>query len=504
MGLLNNVFKWFILDRMEQIDAFNSFPHQVQGKIRRNLLLSAEETEWGKKYGFADIRTYEDFCQSMPVQDYNTTKPYIERMMHGEPDVLWPGIINWYAKSSGTTEDKSKFIPVSKESLNDCHFKAGKDMYAIFYSLYPDANLVDGKSFVLGGSHHVSRFNKDCFYGDLSAVLLQNLPYWAEAKRVPALSIALMDNWEKKIDEMARAVMHENVTNILGVPTWTVVLIRKLFELTGKDNLLDIWPDLQLYVHGGVSFTPYDDLFHKLIRGPSMRYMETYNASEGFFAIQDRAGEKDLLLMLDYGIFYEFIPAEELHKKDAKTITLEQVEVDKNYALVISTNSGLWRYMLGDTIKFTSISPYRILITGRTRHFINAFGEELIVENAEKAIAVASVKCNCVVSDYTAAPIYFSEAGNGAHEWMIEFETEPDSMEEFTNYLDQTLKEVNSDYEAKRHKDMALRMPMVHKVNRGTFYSWMKSRGKLGGQHKVPRLSNERKYVEEILEFLKN
>jgi hypothetical protein len=503
MGLLNNVFRWFILDRMRQIEAFNSFPGPIQQKVRGELLSSAKDTEWGRKYGFSTISTYSQFTERIPLQDYNSLKPDIDRMMRGEPNVLWPGVINWYAKSSGTTEDKSKYIPVSKESLQDCHFKAGKDMYAIYYSLHPEANLVDGKSLVLGGSHQVSRFNKDCYYGDLSAVLLQNLPYWAQAKRVPSLSIVLMDNWEQKIEQMARAIVNESVTNILGVPTWTVVLIRKLFEITGKNNLSDIWPGLELYVHGGVSFTPYDDLFKSLIHSPGINYMETFNASEGFFAIQDTAGTRDLLLMLDYGIFYEFIPAEELQNDNPKTIQLEEVELNKNYALVISTNSGLWRYMVGDTVKFTSREPYRLMVTGRTKHFINAFGEEVIVDNAEKAISYASAKMECIVNDYTAAPIYFTGNSNGAHEWLIEFETEPHTLDEFTRHLDESLKSVNSDYEAKRFKDMALGMPIVRPLDKGTFYNWMKSRGKLGGQHKVPRLSNERKFVDEIMEFIK-
>lgn len=502
MGILNNVFRWFILDRMRQIEAFNSFPEQVQGKVWKDLLSISADTEWGRSYGYHDIRSYKQFTERIPIQDYNSMKPFIDRMMKGEGDVLWPGVINWYAKSSGTTEDKSKFIPVSKESLEDCHFKAGKDMYAIYYELYPEANLVDGKSLVLGGSHQVSKFNKDCFYGDLSAVLLQNLPLWAQAKRVPSLAIVLMDNWEEKIEQMARAIAGESVTNILGVPTWTIVLIRKLFEITGKDNLADIWPDLELYVHGGVSFTPYDDLFKKLIRSPKMNYMETYNASEGFFAIQDRKNTRELLLMLDYGIFYEFIPIDEIDKSEPKTLELCDVELNKNYAVVISTNSGLWRYMVGDTVKFTSKNPYRIMVTGRTKHFINAFGEEMIVDNAERAISYASTQTQCEVRDYTAAPVYFSDSGNGAHEWLIEFETEPHSLEEFVLHLDNTLKSVNSDYEAKRYKDMALGMPLVHKLQKGTFYSWMKSKGKLGGQHKVPRLSNERIYIEEIKEFI--
>jgi hypothetical protein len=505
MGLLNNIFRWFILERMKEIEHFSRHPFEVQQRIFQNLIETAAETEWGKKHNYKAIGgNYTAFANTVGVQDYNSLKALIERNMNGEQNLLWPTPVNWFAKSSGTTDDKSKFIPVSKEALQDCHYKAGKDMYAIYYNIYPEANLVDGKSLVLGGSHQVNKLNDNCYYGDLSAVLMQNLPIWAEAKRVPVLSIALMDNWEEKIELMARATLKHNITNMLGVPTWTVILIRKLFEITGKNDLSEIWPTLELYVHGGVSFAPYRDLFKNLIKSDRMHYMETYNASEGFFAIQDTNDSEDMLLMLDYGIFYEFIPSEEVHRENPNIVPLEGVEKDRNYAVLISSNSGLWRYMVGDTVRFTSLSPYKICISGRTKHFINAFGEELIVENAEKALSAACSYANCIVSDYTAAPVYFSEHGNGAHEWLIEFEKEPEDFQKFVQSLDESLKSINSDYEAKRYKDMALRKPIVHKLRKGTFYDWMKKRGKLGGQHKVPRLSNSRQFVDDIKAYLEN
>ncbi|RYD75820.1 MAG: GH3 auxin-responsive promoter family protein [Sphingobacteriales bacterium] len=501
MGILNTIFRWFILDRNEQIDAFRRSPLEAQRKVLTDLVSSAAQTEWGKTHQYANIKDYNDYVKNVPLQDYNSIKPYVERTMQGEQNLLWSTPINWFAKSSGTTDDRSKFIPVSKESLQACHYKAGKDLYAIYYNMYPEANLIDGKSLVLGGSHQVHQLNENTSYGDLSAVLMQNLPIWAEAKRVPDLSIALMDNWEQKIELMAKATVNQDITNILGVPTWTVILIKRLFEMTGKNNLVDIWPNLQLYVHGGVSFTPYRDLFKDLIRSDKMHYLETYNASEGFFAIQDRLDEQDMLLMLDYGIYYEFIPADEMDSENPHVIPLEAVRTDVNYAVVISTNGGLWRYMVGDTVKFTSTDPYRIKVSGRTKHFINAFGEEVIIENAEKALAEACEKTNCLISDYTAAPVYFSSGGNGAHEWLIEFEQEPADIEMFTDILDSKLREVNSDYDAKRFKDIALGRPLVRRVVRGTFYNWMKKRGKLGGQHKVPRLANTRTFVDDILAF---
>jgi hypothetical protein len=501
MGVLNNIFRWIMLERLKQIEEFNQKPFQIQDRVRQNLTDTALNTEWGRKYNFKDLKNYQRFAEAIPIQDYNSLKPFIDRTMAGEQNILWPGSLSWFAKSSGTTEDKSKFIPVSKESLMDCHYKAGKDMYAIYYDLYPEANLVDGKSLVLGGSHQLNKLSENSYFGDLSAVLMQNLPIWAEAKRVPVLSIALMDNWEDKIEKMARATLKHNVTNVLGVPTWTVILFRKLLEMTGKSNISEIWPNLELYVHGGVSFGPYKELFKQLIPSTNMHYMETYNASEGFFAIQNSTEGGDMLLMLDYGIFYEFIPSDELHNENPLAVTLEDVETDKNYAVIISTNSGLWRYNIGDTVRFTSKNPYRIVISGRVKHFINAFGEELIIENAENALAVACRQTNSIITDFTAAPVYFSSTSNGAHEWLIEFEKEPDDMHHFIQYLDETLKRLNSDYEAKRFKDMALGIPLVRPLEKGTFYEWMKKRGKLGGQNKVPRLSNSREFVDDILKF---
>jgi hypothetical protein len=486
---------------MKQIESFSKNPVMAQEQVLKYLVSSAENTEWGKRFNFSSIKSYAEYSKAIPMQDYNSLRPFIDKIMNGEQNILWPTEITWFAKSSGTTDTKSKFIPVSKESLEECHFKAGKDMYALYYNLYPDANIADGKSLVLGGSHQVNKLSSNSYYGDLSAVLMQNLPLWAEFKRTPELSIALMDRWEEKIEKMAKATINKNVTNILGVPTWTIILIRKLFQISGKDNLADIWPNLELYVHGGVSFTPYKELFKSLIKNDSMHYMETYNASEGFFGIQDISKNDEMLLMLDYGIFYEFIPADQISNPNAEAVPLEGVKAGQNYAMLISTNAGLWRYMVGDTIKFTSTSPYRIRVSGRTKFFINAFGEELVVENAEKALEAACAETGSMIRDYTAAPVYFSEGGNGAHEWLIEFEKEPSDLELFNNILDITLKSVNSDYEAKRYKDIALARPIIKSLPKETFYHWMKKNGKLGGQNKVPRLSNTREYVDDLLLF---
>jgi hypothetical protein len=419
-------------------------------------------------------------------------------MLQGEQNILWGSEIKWFAKSSGTTNDRSKFIPVSQESLVECHYKGGKDLLSIYCNNRPNAQIFSGKVLTLGGSHQVTQSGEISF-GDLSAVLLKNLPIWAEYLRTPELAITLIENYEEKIEKIAQATIGVNVTNMAGVPTWTVVLAKRLMELTGKSNLLEIWPNLELYVHGAVNFTPYREQFKKLIPSSSMYYLETYNASEGFFGIQDQSNSEEMLLMLDYGIYYEFLPMENFGEESPKTYGLHEVELHKNYALIISTNGGLWRYAIGDTIKFTSLSPYRIQITGRTKHFINAFGEEVIVDNAEKALAKACAETHAAIRDYTACPIYFQGNDAGGHEWIIEFEQAPSNIDQFVDTLDNTLREVNSDYDAKRFKDMALRRPTVHVAKEGTFYNWLKQRGKLGGQHKVPRLANERKYVEEIL-----
>lgn len=502
MAIVNSIFTWYMKKRIHQIELFIKYPLDVQEEWFHTLISSAENTEWGKLYDYKSILTISQFKERVPIQNYDTLKPYIERMLQGEQNILWPSEIKWFAKSSGTTSDRSKFIPVSEEALEECHFKGGKDMISIYCNNRPNTQMFTGKGLVLGGSHQINQLCDDIHYGDLSAVLIKNLPMWAEYYRTPDISIALMDNYEEKMDKMAEATIKENVTNISGVPTWTIVLAKKVLEMTGKNNLLEVWPNLELYFHGAVNFTPYREQFKELIPSDDMYYLETYNASEGFFGIQDEDHSEELLLMLDYGIFYEFLPLEQLEDENPKTLSLEQVELHKNYALIISTNAGLWRYLIGDTIQFTSLSPFRIKITGRTKHFINAFGEEVIIDNAENALTKACAITGAKVKDYTACPIYFKGEEAGGHEWIIEFEKQPNDFEQFVTVLDETLREVNSDYDAKRFKDMALRRPTVHNAPADTFYKWLKSRGKLGGQHKVPRLANDRQYVDEILAML--
>ena len=502
MTLVNSIFTWIMKKRMHQIELFIKYPYDVQDEWFQTLVSSAEDTEWGKKYGYESIITQEQFKARVPIQTYDTLKPYIEKMLKGEHNILWPSEIKWFAKSSGTTNDRSKFIPVSEESMEECHFKGGKDLLSLYCNNRPDTKIFTGKCLVLGGSHQINQLNADSSFGDLSAVLIKNLPFWAEFYRTPELSITLMDNFEEKIEKMARATIDVNVTNISGVPTWNIVLAKRILEITGKDNLLEVWPNLEFYFHGAVNFKPYREQFKKLIPSDSMYYLETYNASEGFFGIQDQPNSEEMLLMLDYGIYYEFLPMEDINKENPKTLGLDEVQLNKNYALIISTNAGLWRYMIGDTIKFTSLTPHRIQITGRTKHFINAFGEELIIDNAEKGLLKACAETGAIIRDYTACPIYFEGNNAGGHEWIIEFEKKPDNLERFTDVMDQTLREINSDYDAKRYKDMALCRPKLHLAPDGTFYEWMKSRGKLGGQHKVPRLANDRAYVDEILKLL--
>ena len=502
MTLVNSIFTWIMKKRMHQIELFIKYPYDVQDEWFQTLISTAKNTEWGKKYGYESILNQDQFKERVPLQNYDTLKPYIEKMLSGQHNVLWPSEIKWFAKSSGTTNDRSKFIPVSEESMEECHFKGGKDLLSMYCNNRPDTKIFTGKCLVLGGSHQINQLNADSSFGDLSAVLIKNLPFWAEFYRTPDMSITLMDNFEEKIEKMAQATIDVNVTNISGVPTWNIVLAKRILEITGKDNLLEVWPNLEFYFHGAVNFKPYREQFKKLIPSDDMYYLETYNASEGFFGIQDQPNSEEMLLMLDYGIYYEFLPMENIHQENPKSLRLDEVQLDKNYALIISTNAGLWRYMIGDTIKFTSLTPHRIQITGRTKHFINAFGEELIIDNAEKGLSKACQETGAIIRDYTACPIYFQGNEAGGHEWIIEFEKKPDNLERFTDVMDQTLREVNSDYDAKRYKDMALSGPLVHLAPDGTFYEWMKSRGKLGGQHKVPRLANDRGYVEEILKFL--
>ncbi|WP_258103028.1 GH3 auxin-responsive promoter family protein [Marinoscillum sp. MHG1-6] len=490
--------------RIHDIELFMKYPHEVQSEILEDLLAKGASTEYGAKYGFKDISTREEFKNNVPVVAYEDIFPYVERLMQGEQHILWPSETRWFAKSSGTTNARSKFIPVSPEALEDCHYKGGKDLLSIYVNNYPETRMFTGKNLVIGGSQQVNQFDRNArsYYGDVSAVLLKNLPLWAQIVRTPSLDIALMDEWEEKIEKMAQHTADENVTSMSGVPTWTIVLLERIIELKGAKNILDVWPNLEAFFHGAVSFKPYRSLFQKLIPSQQMNYMETYNASEGFFGIQDQTDSQDMLLMLDYGIYYEFIPTEDWESDNPKTLTLDEVEIGKTYAVVITTNAGLWRYKIGDTVRFTSLSPYRIRIAGRTKHFINAFGEELMIENVTEAIAHACAKTDAEVANFTAAPRYIEEGQKGGHEWIIEFIKGPDDLERFISILDEKLREVNSDYDAKRYKDIALEAPMMHVVPKGTFYNWMKKRGKLGGQHKVPRLANHREYLEDLLEML--
>jgi len=502
MSIISPALKGFMKLRQSAIDNFVLNPIDTQQQVFNGLISSAQYTEYGKQYGFERFNSISDFKRNVPLNDYDTLKPYIQRILEGEQNILWPSQISWFAKSSGTTSDKSKFIPISKESLDDNHFKAGKDTLALYLKQFPQSTVLNGKCLVIGGSHQVNQLNAESFYGDLSAVMLQNMPLAGQLVRTPDLSIALMDEWEQKIEMMAHTTIHENVTYIAGVPTWTIVLIKRLFEIAGTNNLHDIWPELELYIHGGVSFKPYRDQFRQFFPEKNINYLETYNASEGFFAAQDDLNDEGMLLLLNHGIYYEFMPMEEEGKEDARTLSLKEVELHKNYALIISTNCGLWRYAVGDTIQFTSLDPYRIKVSGRLKHFINAFGEEVIVDNTDQAIAKTCRLTGALVNDYSAAPVYMTGAENGAHEWIIEFEHLPVPLETFVTTLDKALREINSDYEAKRHKDIALRMPIVHIMPKEGFKQWLKDKGKLGGQHKVPRLSNDRKFLDEMLPYV--
>lgn len=490
--------------RIHQIELFMKYPHDVQGEIFKRLLKTASNTEFGRKYDFKSINDLDTYQNRVPVHQYETLFPYIERRMKGEQNLIWPTDVKWFAKSSGTTNARSKFIPVSQEALDDCHFKGGKDLISIYVNNFPESKMFSGKGLAICGSHKINEYDprSNSYYGDVSAVIMQNLPLWAKFVRTPSQEISLMENWEEKIEKMADITSEENVTNLSGVPTWTILLIQRIKELKKVDSILEVWPNLEVFFHGAVAFHPYRNLFQQLIPKSDMRYVEIYNASEGFFGIQDRSDSHDLLLMLDYGIFYEFVPYSELQKENPKVIGLSEVEIGENYAMIISTNSGLWRYNIGDTIKFTSTSPYRIKITGRTKHFINAFGEELIIENAESAITKACEITGAVIDNFTAAPQHFEENKKGRHEWIIEFKNEPESLERFVSLLDENIRELNSDYDAKRFKDLALQMPLVHSAKPGTFYRWMKSRGKLGAQNKVPRLSNSREYLDDLLKLL--
>jgi len=480
------------------MELFMKHPIDVQTELFLNLIDTAKNTEWGRKYDYKSIKNYQDYKNRVPLQDYGSLQDQIIRIKHGEQNVLWPTDIKWFAKSSGTSTGKSKFIPVSKESLIDCHYKGGKDLLSIYHNNHPESKLILGKVLVVGGSSAINSFSNKSYYGDLSAIIMKNFPMWVEHRRVPKMDIAIMDDWEEKIEKMALSTTQENVSNISGVPSWTLVLMKRILEINKTDNILDIWPNLELFMHGGVNFSPYKEQFKKIAPGNQLNYYENYNATEGFFGLQDQSKVEEMLLMLDYGIFYEFIEQSEIHNETPKTITLEGVELHKNYALVISTNAGLWRYVIGDTVMFTSLSPFRIKVTGRINQFINAFGEELIIDNAETALSNTCEKTASIIKEYTVAPKFFTNKSTGRHQWLIEFEKSPENIEYFSNVLDEELKALNSDYEAKRVNNLVLDRPEINKLASGTFYQWMKVNNKLGGQHKIPRLSNDSKYVDEL------
>ena len=496
--IVNSLASWFLKKRFHQIELFLKYPIDVQNELLEHLLHTAKNTEIGKQYDFASISTYREFAERVPVTSYEDNHLQIERARKGESNIFWPTPIKWFAKSSGTTNSKSKFIPVSSDSLEHCHYAASKDLLCMYLNNNPDANLFLGKSLRLGGSKELYKENATV-YGDLSAILIDNMPFWAEYSSTPNNEVSLMADWELKMQAIVDQTIQENVTSLAGVPSWMLVLLNNVLESTGKSNLFEIWPNLEVYFHGGVNFDPYIEQYNAILPKENFRYYEIYNASEGFFAIQDRNANKELLLMLDYGIFYEFIPMDTYGSASEKIIPLEQVQVAKNYAIVITTNAGLWRYKIGDTVRFTSISPFRIKVTGRTKHHINVFGEELIIENAETALKQASKHTQCEIVDYTAAPIFMEGREKGAHEWIIEFKIPPKDLSLFTKSLDNALMDVNSDYQAKRFNNITLNMPKVHVARQRLFYDWLKQKNKLGGQHKVPRLSNKRDFIEELL-----
>jgi hypothetical protein len=498
MAIIPSIINWLNIKRINQIEMFKKHPFETQQKTLNHLLAKAAFTEWGKKFNYSSVTSIRDYQSRFPVQTYEDILPYVERLQKGETNLLWPGEIKWFAKSSGTTSTKSKFIPMSYDSLVDCHYRAGKDILIIYTLQRPDTRIFSGKSLTLGGSHKMNQLGNYSLCGDLSAILIQNAPFWVELIRTPKQKIALLEDFEEKLELIKKTTIDENVTNISGVPSWYLVLIKLILAYTGKSNLLDVWPNLEVFFHGGISFTPYREQFKRLIDGDQMKYMETYNASEGFFGIQDDPLSSDMLLMLDYGIFYEFIPVDKVTSDSAPVHTIGEVEKGVNYAIIISTNGGLWRYMMGDTIVFTCLDPYKIRISGRTKHFINVFGEEVIVDNADKALESACKATGAVVAEYTAGPVFMNITSKGSHEWIIEFEREPSDINHFIEILDNSLKSVNSDYEAKRFKDLNLIIPVVRSVSRGTFNKWLKAKNKFGGQNKVPRLSNSREYIEDL------
>ena len=496
--IINTVASWLLKKRLHQIEFFLKYPIEVQEELLMGLVDFAKDTEIGKSFDFRSIQNYSDFASRVPITNYEGMEHLIDQARIGTANLFWPTPIKWFAKSSGTTNAKSKFIPVSQESLEDCHYKSSKDLLSIYLNNNENSQLFTGKSLRLGGSKELYESHGSVF-GDLSAILIDNMPFWAEFSSTPSNKVSLMPDWNTKLAAVIAETTKENVTSMAGVPSWMLVLLNELLDTTGNEHLFQVWDQLEVYFHGGVSFSPYKDQFKKLLPRKSFNYYEIYNASEGFFAIQDRNKASDLMLMLDYGIFYEFIPMNAYGKEAEYAIPLSEVTLHTNYAIVITTNAGLWRYKVGDTVRFTSLSPHRIKVTGRTRHHINVFGEELIIENAEEALKIVCKKTKTEMIEYTAAPIFMEGKNKGGHEWLIEFRTPPQDLGHFTALLDNALKSLNSDYEAKRYNNMTLNEPLVHKARAGQFHDWLAGKDKLGGQHKIPRLSNSRQYLEELM-----
>ncbi|MBP6527517.1 MAG: GH3 auxin-responsive promoter family protein [Prevotella sp.] len=490
------------LPRQKQLESYLSHGEELQHEVLKKLIERGKDTEYGRKHLFNNVNSYEDFISNVSVNTYEELKGDIDRMRHGEENVLWRGQVKWYAKSSGTTNDKSKFIPVSQDGLNHIHYQGGKDVVALYLMMNPGSKMFDGKGLILGGSHSPNYNVANSLVGDLSAILIENINPLANLVRVPKKQTALLSDFDIKRDRIARECVNLNVTNISGVPSWMLSVLVRVMEISGKKHLQDVWPNLEVFFHGGIAFTPYRSQYEQLITSPNMHYMETYNASEGFFGIQNDTTDKSMLLMLDYDVFYEFIPMDEFGSDNPTIVPLEGIEVGKNYAMLITTSCGLWRYMIGDTVSFTSKNPYKFVITGRTKYFINAFGEELIMDNAENGLDYACKLTGAEVSEYTAAPVYMDSKAKCRHQWLIEFAKEPADINQFATILDKKLQELNSDYEAKRFHDVTLQHLEVVKARTGLFNDWLKAKGKLGGQHKIPRLSNSRKNIDELLELL--
>lgn len=499
MGLTSIISNLYFRPRWRELEQHQKNGVELQHEVLRYLISRGKRTEYGQSHYFATMKGYEDFAKFVPVNTYEELKGDIDRMRHGEKDVLWPGQVRWFAKSSGTTNDKSKFIPVSGEGLKNLHYQGGSDVVAFYLRNNPDSRMFEGKGLILGGSHSSNYDFTDSLVGDLSAILIENINPLANLIRVPKKETALLSNFELKRDRIAAETMRKNVTNISGVPSWMLSVLVRVLELTGKEHLEEVWPNLEVFFHGGIAFTPYRAQYERIITKSDMRYMETYNASEGFFGIQDDPADKSMLLMLDYGVFYEFLPMDELGSDNPHIVPLEGVEVGRNYAMLISTSCGLWRYEIGDTVQFTSRNPYKFVITGRTKYFINAFGEELIMDNAERGLALACQETGAVVSEYTAAPVFMDDKGKCRHQWLVEFAKAPESLNAFADALDKHLQEINSDYEAKRFHDVTLQRLEIVQARKNLFNDWLKRKGKLGGQHKVPRLSNSRKNIDELL-----